>query len=141
MEHSLQSKAQHFAGIAEELFGYAHLRPGQEAALHSIFEGHDTLVVMPTGSGKSMIYQAAGKLLAGPTVIVSPLIALQWDQVELIEEQDLGSAALVNSCMRPNQVQETFNETKAGKLEFLFLAPEQFHIYRFFFCSSWNERI
>src|SRR4051812_33577377 len=126
MQHSRQSQAQHFARIAEELFGYGHLRPGQEAALRSIFEGHDTLVVMPTGSGKSLIYQAAGKLLAGPTVVVSPLIALQRDQVEAIEEQDLGAAALVNSSVHPNQVQEAFDETKAGKLEFLFLAPEQF---------------
>ncbi len=60
MEHSQPSPAQHFVRITRELFGYGHLRPGQEAALCSIFEGHDTLVVMPTGCGKSWISLASG---------------------------------------------------------------------------------
>jgi ATP-dependent DNA helicase RecQ len=113
--------------IAQEMFGYEQLRPGQEAALRSILHGHDTLAVMPTGAGKSMIYQAAGRLLAGPTVIVSPLIALQRDQVEAIEEQELGNAALVNSTVPVPDVRQTFEELKDGELEFLFLAPEQFN--------------
>lgn len=113
--------------IARKMFGYEQLRPGQEAALQSIMEGHDTLVVMPTGSGKSMIYQAAGSLIDGPTVIVSPLIALQYDQVKTIKEQDLGNAALINSTLRPAEWRETFQELKEGGLEFLFLAPEQFN--------------
>jgi ATP-dependent DNA helicase RecQ len=113
--------------LAREMFGYEQLRPGQEVALRNILEGHDTLVVMPTGSGKSMIYQAAGNLLPGPTVVVSPLIALQRDQVEAIEEQDIGGAAQVNSTMRTTDVRATFEELQEGDLEFLFLAPEQFN--------------
>lgn len=113
--------------IARKMFGYEQLRPGQEAALQAIMEGHDTLVVMPTGSGKSMIYQAAGNLIDGPTVIVSPLIALQYDQVETIKEQDLGGAALINSTLRPAEWRETLQNLKEGELEFLFLAPEQFN--------------
>ncbi|HZR41345.1 MAG TPA: ATP-dependent DNA helicase RecQ [Ktedonobacteraceae bacterium] len=113
--------------LAQELFGYEHLRPGQEAALQAVTEGHDTLAVMPTGSGKSMIYQAAGNILPGPTVVVSPLIALQRDQVEAIEEHNIGNAALVNSTVRPAEIQETLEELKEGNLEFLFLAPEQFN--------------
>ncbi len=109
--------------LAQEMFGYEQLRPGQEAALQAMLEGHDTLVVMPTGSGKSMIYQSAGSLLAGPTVIVSPLIALQRDQVEAIEEQDIGGAAQVNSAMHAAETREAFEEFKEGELEFLFLAP------------------
>ena len=75
---------------AHDVFDYDRLRPGQEAAIQSIVEGRDTLAVMPTGSGKSAIYQIAGHLLPGPTVIISPLIALQRDQVEAIEAQDAG---------------------------------------------------
>lgn len=68
---------------AQEISGYEHLRPGQESALRAISSGYDTLVIMPTGSGKSFIYQAAGNLIAGPTIVISPLIALQRDQAHV----------------------------------------------------------
>ncbi len=113
--------------LAQEMFGYEQLRPGQEAATRSLLDGHDTLAVMPTGSGKSFIYQVAAMLMSGPTVIVSPLIALQQDQVEQIEEQDVGRAALVNSTLRAAEWREVFEALKEGKLEYLFLAPEQFN--------------
>jgi ATP-dependent DNA helicase RecQ len=112
--------------MAQDVFGYDQLRPGQEAATRAILDGHDTLAVMPTGSGKSLIYQVATKLMNGPTIIVSPLIALQRDQVENIEEQDMGKAALVNSTIKAAEWHEVFEELKKGDLEFLFLAPEQF---------------
>lgn len=111
--------------IAREKFGYKDFRPGQEAAIRAILEGHDTLAVLPTGLGKSFIYQVATLILAGPAVVVSPLIALQRDQVEAIEEQDVGEAALVNSAMHTSEREEVFEELKKGELDFLFLAPEQ----------------
>jgi ATP-dependent DNA helicase RecQ len=126
MHKKLKSRAR-VGHIAQEMFGYERLRPGQKAALRSVLDGHDTLAVMPTGAGKSMIYQAAGNLLAGPTVIVSPLIALQRDQVETIEGQNLGGAAQVNSTIPTAEVREAFANLKDGELEFLFLAPEQFN--------------
>jgi ATP-dependent DNA helicase RecQ len=113
--------------VAQQLFGYDQLRPGQEAAMQAITEGHDTLAIMPTGSGKSLIYQTAGHLLPGPTIVVSPLIALQRDQVASITEQGVDTAALVNSLERSSDTQKTFQLLKEGKLEFLFLAPEQFN--------------
>ncbi|CAA9293830.1 ATP-dependent DNA helicase RecQ [uncultured Coleofasciculus sp.] len=70
-----------------ERFGYESFRAGQEAAIQSLLDGHDSLAVMPTGSGKSAIYQIAGLLIPGSTVVISPLIALQRDQVELIVQQ------------------------------------------------------
>src|SRR5579885_3224876 len=82
---------------------------------------------MPTGSGKSMIYQAAGLLMHGPTIIVSPLIALQRDQVESIEEQQVGSAALLNSTIHAGEWREVIESFNHGNLQFLFLAPEQFN--------------
>src|SRR5688572_13924141 len=83
---------------AREQLGFEALRPGQEEAVRSVLAGKDTLVVQPTGSGKSAIYQVAGLLLEGATVVVSPLIALQKDQADSIEAQPHSAvAALVNS--------------------------------------------
>jgi ATP-dependent DNA helicase RecQ len=82
---------------------------------------------MPTGSGKSMIYEAAALLIPGPTIVVSPLIALQRDQVEAIEERDVGGAALLNSTVRASEWREALEALNKGNLEFLFLAPEQFN--------------
>jgi ATP-dependent DNA helicase RecQ len=111
--------------VARERFGYESLRAGQLEALRSVLSGHDTLSVMPTGSGKSAIYQIAGLMLDGPTVIISPLIALQQDQLESIEEKDLAPAAVVNSVKRVSERREAFERLAGGELEFLFLAPEQ----------------
>lgn len=112
--------------LTREKMHYDALRPGQEAAIQALLDGQDTLVVMPTGSGKSFIYQAAALLVAGPTVIISPLIALQRDQVETIEDQGIGEVALLNSTTSVEEWKETFAGLKGGKLEFLFLTPEQF---------------
>lgn len=111
--------------LAREKFGYEELHAGQEAALQSVLSGHDTLAVMPTGAGKSAIYQIAALQLPGPTVIISPLIALQRDQVAAIEGTDIGEAAVVNSTMAEGKRREVLQELKEGELEFLFLAPEQ----------------
>jgi ATP-dependent DNA helicase RecQ len=111
--------------VARETFGYAKLRPGQETAIRAVLEGRDTLAVMPTGSGKSAIYQIAGVQIPGPTVVVSPLIALQRDQFESLDEQDVGGVALVNSTLKQSERRETFENLLEGVLEFLLLAPEQ----------------
>jgi ATP-dependent DNA helicase RecQ len=82
--------------------------------------------VLPTGSGKSAIYQLAGELIDGPTIVVSPLIALQADQVHSIEAHDrLGAAVAVNSTLSTGERRERFERIAAGDVEFVFLAPEQ----------------
>ena len=111
--------------VARERFGYDSLRFGQEAAVRAVLEGHDTLSVMPTGSGKSAVYQIAGLLIDGPTVVVSPLIALQKDQVDSIRQKDLPEAAVLNSTLRVGERRETLQRLEGGDLEFLFLSPEQ----------------
>ena len=89
-------------------------------------EKRDTLVVQPTGAGKSAIYQIAGVMMHGVTVVVSPLIALQRDQVDSIRDQPHTSAAeLVNSLQKASERRETLERVSAGEVEFLFLAPEQ----------------
>src|SRR3982750_4462000 len=81
-----------------EHFGFAQFRPGQAEAVTSALEGRDTLVVMPTGSGKSLCFQLPALEMGGPTVVVSPLIALMKDQADHL--RDLGIAvAEVNSTL------------------------------------------
>ena len=72
--------------FARDVLGFTEFRPGQEAAMQSVVSGRDTLAVLPSGAGKTAIYQVAGQLLDGPVVVVSPLIALQRDQVERLAE-------------------------------------------------------
>ena len=102
------------------------MRPEQEEAIRGVVGGHDTLVIMPTGAGKSAIYQLAGVELAGPTVVVSPLIALQSDQVESIGQQEAGEAAAINSLRSAGERRQALDDAASGEVEFLFLAPEQF---------------
>jgi ATP-dependent DNA helicase RecQ len=114
------------ARAARELLGFDELRPGQEDAVRAVLAGHDTLAVMPTGSGKSAIYELATALGGGPAVVVSPLLALQHDQVDHLEHEHLGSAAALNSNLSGTRREELLEELDEHELEFLFLAPEQF---------------
>ena len=115
----------HVDRVAREAFGFAALRPGQREAIDAVLAGRDTLVVMSTGSGKSAIYQIAGLLTPGTTVVVSPLIALQRDQVEDLRERAAGGAAQLNSTIGAADRDAVLAEIAEGALEFVFLAPEQ----------------
>jgi ATP-dependent DNA helicase RecQ len=111
--------------LVREVFGFPSLRPGQRSAIESVLAGRDTLAVLPTGSGKSAIYQVAGLLTDGPTVIVSPLIALQRDQVAAIRELGVAGVAAANSHVGVVARREAFGGLIDGTVEFLFVAPEQ----------------
>ncbi|RYZ07547.1 MAG: RecQ family ATP-dependent DNA helicase [Myxococcales bacterium] len=111
--------------ILHDKLEFRALRPGQKEALEAVLQGRDTLAVLPTGSGKSAIYQIAALMIPGPTVVVSPLIALQVDQVGAIRDCDLGKAALVNSLQRRTERERTFDALERNDLEFLLVAPEQ----------------
>jgi ATP-dependent DNA helicase RecQ len=113
--------------VAREALGFDRLRPGQQEIIQSAVDGHDTLAVMPTGYGKSAIYQIAGALLPGATLVVSPLIALQQDQLASLSEGDAGEAVAVNSTLGEGEREEAFEELEAEKIEFIFMAPEQFN--------------
>jgi ATP-dependent DNA helicase RecQ len=111
---------------ARDAFGWRELRPGQLEAMEAVMRGEDTLVVMPTGSGKSAVYQVPALLLDGPTVVVSPLIALQRDQVQtLAANEDAGGAVAANSSLSTSDREEAFDRLRHGDVEFFFLAPEQ----------------
>ena len=111
--------------IAHEDFGWAELRPGQEEGVRAVLAGRDTLAVMSTGYGKSAIYQLAGVAQPGPTVVVSPLIALQREQVEDLDHEDRGGAAAVSSAVRASERREALEDVQEHAIEFLFLSPEQ----------------
>ena len=107
---------------AKTAFGWSKLRDGQLEAMQATLAGRDTVVVMPTGAGKSACYQVPALLLDGPTVVVSPLIALQRDQVvDLLEH----GAFAANSAQRASTIDEGWDDVAAGDIEFVFLSPEQ----------------
>lgn len=110
---------------ARQKLGFETLRPGQQEAVDALLEGRDALVVQPTGSGKSAIYQIAGLLIEGSTVVVSPLIALQKDQVDGIHERKPAEATAVNSTKNVGELREPWERMDAGGIEYIFLAPEQ----------------
>src|SRR3954468_20650973 len=112
---------------AHEVFGYEKLRPGQHEAVEAITSGRDVLALMSTGYGKSAIYQIAALLIPGPTVVVSPLLALQQEQIEELDDTPAtGGAAGVNSLIPESARREALEELEHDELEFLFMAPEQF---------------
>ncbi|MBG0830226.1 RecQ family ATP-dependent DNA helicase [Planomonospora sp. ID67723] len=117
------SQAGRLRAVAREVFGWQGLRTGQLEAMTHLMGGGDALVVMPTGGGKSAVYQVPAQLLDGPTVVVSPLIALQRDQVAGLAEADAGGAVAVNSA-QPG-AEASLEAVRAGRTEFVFLAPEQ----------------
>jgi ATP-dependent DNA helicase RecQ len=114
------------AGL-HQLFGFPGFRPGQREACEAAMEGRDVLVVMPTGSGKSLCYQLPGLLRDDLTVVVSPLVALMQDQVEALQARGLGDqVALVNAQQDPGANADSLRRAAAGDLRLLYVAPERF---------------
>ncbi len=110
---------------AADTFGWTHLRPEQLEAMEHALDGRDVLAVLPTGSGKSAIYQVPALLRDGPAVVVSPLIALQHDQREgLADARDL-TAVAVNSVQKAGENRAAWEALDSGSAEYVFLAPEQ----------------
>src|SRR5262245_61842942 len=109
--------------LARSRFGFAELRPGQSRAIAALVEGRDVLAVLPTGGGKSAIYELAGLLRDGPTVVVSPLIALQDDQLAHLRAAELG-AIVLNSHQSAREHAAAL-EASCRPETFVFLSPEQ----------------
>lgn len=111
--------------VAAEIFGWSQLRDEQLRAMEQVMAGHDVLAVLPTGAGKSAIYQVPALLLAGPTVVVSPLIALQQDQLEGIEDTRAPEAVALNSTQSSDEQKQAWKAIRQGQAEYTFLSPEQ----------------
>ncbi len=111
--------------VAAEKFGWPELSKEQLEAMEQVMSGHDVLAVLPTGAGKSAIYQVPALLLDGPTLVVSPLIALQNDQIQGIEDSRAPEAVALNSTQRAAEREHAWEAIRQGSAEYLFLSPEQ----------------
>src|SRR3989440_5961066 len=109
---------------ARRNFGWRALRTGQLAAMRAVLRGRDALVILPTGAGKSAVYQVPATLLPGPTVVVSPLLALQHDQRVGLTGRGLG-AVRISSAETPAQQRAALEAVRDGSARFLFITPEQ----------------
>lgn len=109
--------------LARGRLGFARLRPGQRRAAEALAAGRDVLAVLPTGGGKSAIYELAGMTLAGPTVVVSPLIALQDDQLAHLRAAGLEAVVLNSQQAAGERARALLASCRAGT--FVFLSPEQ----------------
>src|SRR4051794_22580601 len=105
-------------------WGFESLRPHQERAMAAMLEGRDSLVVLPTGGGKSLCYQAPAVLRGGTTVVVSPLIALMKDQVDGLRACGVAAAQL-DSSQPASERHAVESDLKAGRLRLLFVSPEK----------------
>ncbi|MFZ0042608.1 MAG: RecQ family ATP-dependent DNA helicase, partial [Solirubrobacteraceae bacterium] len=110
----------------QRLFGFEHFRPGQAEAVQAALAGRDGLVVMPTGSGKSLCYQLPALMRDDLTLVVSPLVSLMQDQVTALERIAPGKVALVNAQRGYGANAEAVDRARRGEVKLLYVAPERF---------------
>jgi ATP-dependent DNA helicase RecQ len=109
--------------ILKTTFGYDAFKPLQREIIDNVMARRDTLVIMPTGGGKSLTYQVPALMFEGLTVVVSPLIALMKDQVEQLRALGV-SAVFLNSSLSPEEYQANMDSVKSGQSKLLYVAPE-----------------
>ncbi len=107
-------------------FNYLKFRPGQEKAIDSVLAGKNTVAVLPTGGGKSMIYQLPALVLEGITIVVSPLIALMKDQVDSLDKVGI-PATFINSSLDNKAIAERLEKMRNGDYQLIYIAPERFY--------------
>src|SRR5437867_12734320 len=117
--------------ILERRFGHVDFQAGQWEPMRAALAGDDALVVMPTGSGKSLVYQLPALLLPGLTVVVSPLIALMKDQQDKLSACGVDALAM-HSHLKTAEARETARKVEEGEGEILYLTPERFKDREFF---------
>jgi ATP-dependent DNA helicase RecQ len=113
--------------VLAERFGYPDFRPGQTEAVAAVLEGRDTLVVVPTGGGKSLCFQVPALTLGGLTVVISPLISLMKDQVDALVARGL-AATYLNSTLFAAEISARMARVQAGEIRLLYVAPERFDL-------------
>jgi ATP-dependent DNA helicase RecQ len=110
--------------VLKKHFGYDHFRPLQEQVVDHVVQGGDTLVLMPTGGGKSLCFQVPALLLEGITLVVSPLISLMKDQVDSLRSNGI-PAAYINSSISALDEAEISRRCESGEIKLLYLSPEK----------------
>jgi ATP-dependent DNA helicase RecQ len=113
-----------------EHFGFEDFREGQREVITAILEGHDTVVVMPTGGGKSLCYQLPALMKPGATIVISPLIALMKDQVDALAARNL-PATFINSSIPFEEQKARINGVRRGAYKLVYVAPERFRSAHF----------
>lgn len=121
MDDQLFKKAQH---NLQHYWGYDSFRSGQDEAIRSVLEGKNTLVLFPTGGGKSLCYQIPATVLDGLTVVISPLIALMQDQVEQLKNAGI-SATFINSTISTREIEQRLVNARNGMYNLLYCSPER----------------
>lgn len=116
--------------VLESHFGFRKFLNGQELIIQSVLAGDDTLVVMPTGGGKSLCYQLPAMLVDGLTVVVSPLIALMKDQVDSLTGKGI-PATFINSSLNDRELDDRIARMTRGEFRMVYIAPERFKSARF----------
>lgn len=108
----------------QKFWGFESFRPGQDEVVRSVFEGNDTLVLFPTGGGKSLCYQVPATVFEGMTLVISPLVALMQDQVQALKAKGI-SATFINSTIPPFEVEQRLVNARNGMYKLLYCAPER----------------
>lgn len=116
--------------LLQRLLGYDDFRPGQRDAIRSVLSGRDTLILMPTGGGKSLCFQIPAMLFEGPTLVISPLISLMKDQVDNANRVGIPST-FINSTLERAEVQARMQGVRNGAFKLLYFAPERAEIPSF----------
>ena len=111
--------------ILKDCFGYSSFRGKQAEAIDSVMAGRDTILIMPTSGGKSLVMQIPALMLDGVTIIVSPLIALMKDQVDALQAKGL-PATFINSSLSQADYNERMDMIRAGEYKMVYVAPERF---------------
>ncbi|MEQ8523536.1 ATP-dependent DNA helicase RecQ [Gracilimonas sp.] len=108
----------------KKFWGFDGFRPGQDEVVKSVFEGKDTLVLFPTGGGKSLCYQVPATVFEGMTLVISPLVALMQDQVQQLKSKGV-SATFINSTIPSYEVEQRLVNARNGMYKLLYCAPER----------------
>jgi ATP-dependent DNA helicase RecQ len=108
----------------QQVFGYSEFRIGQEEVIDNALNRNDSLILMPTGGGKSLCYQVPAIMLGGLTVVISPLISLMKDQVDGLNANGI-NAAYINSTLRYSEINNIFYQIQCGNIGIIYVAPER----------------
>ena len=110
----------------KQFFGFDKFKGDQEAIISNLLDGNDTFVLMPTGGGKSLCYQLPSLIMEGTAIVVSPLIALMKNQVDVINgmSEKGGVAHYINSSLNKAAITQVMNDIRSGLTKLLYVAPE-----------------
>ncbi len=116
--------------VLKDVFGFDEFRSSQESAIEAVLSGQDTLLLMPTGRGKSLCFQIPARVLGGLTVVISPLIALMKDQVDAAARRGF-KTCFINSSLSRDEREARYRKLSEGQYELIYVTPERFRLPEF----------